>query len=52
MTENTCKKCGLPYEEEEGDEGFDTGLCCRCFEDSIEEYEIRRRERIARENEY
>jgi hypothetical protein len=53
MTPSTCKKCRLPYydDDEEADE-YRTGLCYECFEASIEEYEERKRERIARQNEY
>lgn len=53
-----CKKCGdsfkVEYEEDaDGNEyPVSLNLCYHCFEDGVEEYEIRRRERIARENEY
>ena len=47
-----CKRCGDSYHDDEDDDGYETGLCYRCFEDSLEEYEEKRRERIARENEY
>ena len=47
-----CKKCQRAYVEDEDDDGFGTGLCYDCFEDGVEEAEIRRRERIARANEY
>jgi hypothetical protein len=49
---NTCKRCQQGYREDEDDDGFETGLCYQCFEDSLEEYEERRRERIAKANEY
>ncbi len=49
----TCKRCRQPYfEGSEGDDNFETGLCYHCFEDALEEYEERKRERIARQNEY
>jgi protein-arginine kinase activator protein McsA len=47
-----CRKCRLPYFDDEEADEFGTGLCYECFECSIEEYEERKRERIARENEY
>jgi formylmethanofuran dehydrogenase subunit E len=47
-----CKRCNEPYYEEDDYDSFETGLCYHCFEDSLEEYEERKRERIARENEY
>ena len=46
------KKCRRPYFEDEDDDEYGTGLCYHCFEEGVEEYEERRRERIARENEY
>lgn len=53
MTSNpVCKKCRHPYVENEDDDEYGTGLCYECFEGAVEEAEIRRRERIARENEY
>jgi formylmethanofuran dehydrogenase subunit E len=47
-----CKRCGESYYEEEDYDSFETGLCYYCFEESLEEYEIRKRERIAEQNEY
>lgn len=47
-----CKKCGRAYVNEEDADEFGTGLCYECFEDGVEEADIRRRERIARNNEY
>lgn len=47
-----CKKCRGAFTCEEDDDEFGTGLCYHCFEDSVEEAEERRRERIARENEF
>jgi hypothetical protein len=48
-----CQKCQRMYEPEEDEEGFiNTKLCYDCFEASVEEHEERKRERIARENEY
>lgn len=47
-----CRKCKLPYREEPDDDAFETGLCYHCFEDSLEDYEERRRQRIAEQNEY
>lgn len=52
MSDPLCKKCRGPYAEDESDDSFGTGLCCDCFEDGVEDAEIRRRERIARQNEY
>jgi len=52
MTMDKCKRCQREYHDDEDDDGFETGLCYQCFEDSLEEYEERRRERIARANEY
>lgn len=47
-----CKRCQTPYVDDEDDDGYGTGLCYHCFEDSLEEYEEMRRDRIARANEY
>lgn len=48
-----CKRCRQPYfEGDEDDDNFETDLCYCCFEDALEEYEERKRERIARQNEY
>jgi protein-arginine kinase activator protein McsA len=47
-----CKKCRQPYEDDEDADEYGTGLCYHCFEESLEELEERRRERIARANEY
>ena len=48
-----CKVCKQNYiEEDEDDDHAGTGMCYHCFEDSLEEYEERKRERIARRNEY
>lgn len=47
-----CKKCRCRYAEHEGDDEFGTGLCYECFEEGVEGADIKRRERIARENEY
>lgn len=52
MNPMPCKKCRHLYTEVEEDDSFGTGLCYECFEDSVEDAEIRRRERIARANEY
>lgn len=52
MDKQVCRKCRRPYVEDEDDDGYRTGLCYECFEEGVEEYEIKRRERIARENEY
>lgn len=47
-----CKKCNRKFLADEDDDEYGTGLCYECFEEGVEEYEIKRRERIARENEY
>lgn len=53
-----CVKCGQPFQFEfvcdsEGDEyPLSTNLCSYCFEEAVEEYEEKRRARIARDNEY
>jgi len=53
-----CVKCGVMFapdydEDEHGNEFIvSTKLCYYCFEDGVEEAEERRRERIARNNEY
>jgi len=48
-----CRSCGERAEEpEEGDENYGTSQCYHCFCKGVEEYEEKRRERIARENEY
>lgn len=52
MPMEKCKRCGGAYHDNEDDDGFETGLCYVCFEDGLEEHEERRRERIARANEY
>lgn len=48
----TCRKCRRPYHEDEDDDGFETGLCYECFEGGLEDFEERRRQRIAEANEY
>lgn len=47
-----CKKCEQKAAYEYGDDNEGTGLCYYCFEDGMEEYEERRRQRIAEANEY
>lgn len=48
-----CKRCGDEFIAEEIEPGwFQDRLCYDCFEDALEEHEERKRERIARENEY
>lgn len=47
-----CKRCQSLYWDDEDDDGFETGLCYHCFEDALEEHEEKKRERIARQNEY
>lgn len=53
-----CLKCGCKFSDSEhydcAGEPFEgiPKLCYHCFEESVEEYEIKRRERIARDNEY
>jgi hypothetical protein len=47
-----CRKCGDRFQCDEGDDEYGTGLCYHCFEDGLEVYEERRRERIARQNEF
>lgn len=49
-----CKKCGegfLPDLDHDG-EIVSEKLCYFCFEDALEEFEEKKRERIARENEF
>mgnify|MGYP001614274603 CR=1 FL=1 len=50
-----CKKCQCQYREDfsdDDDPSIGTGLCYYCFEDGVEEYEEKRRRRIAEQNEY
>lgn len=54
-----CKECGQLFypemveDEETGDEYFlSETLCSWCFESAIEDFEERKREHIARDNEY
>lgn len=47
-----CKKCRDLYVDHEDSDEYDTGLCYECFEGELEKHEERRRERIARANEY
>jgi hypothetical protein len=47
-----CRSCSRLYVDDPKTDEFGTGLCSYCFEGGLEEYEDRRRERIARENEY
>lgn len=50
-----CKKCQCRYQEEHSDDddlSIGTGLCYHCFEEGVEEYEEKRRRRIAEQNEY
>lgn len=49
-----CLKCGdqfLPDRDREGELVSDK-LCYHCFNDAIEDFEEKKRERIARQNEY
>lgn len=46
------KQCGYAYYEAEDEDHFGTGLCYSCFDDAVDLAEERRRERIARQNEY
>lgn len=52
MADPVCKSCNRPYVDDEDADEYGSGLCYLCFEEGIEEYEIKRRERIARQNEY
>jgi hypothetical protein len=50
-----CKKCHRMFKEdgaEDDDLSVGTGLCYDCFEEGVEEYEERRRRKIAEQNEY
>lgn len=55
-----CKHCGRSFKAEYvyDDDSFESEgyvqdkLCPDCFEGTLEEYEISKRERIARSNEY
>lgn len=50
-----CVECGRMFDPEQDfpDDDFpQEKLCYECFEASVEEFEEKRRERIARENEY
>lgn len=51
-----CQKCGDFFQAEwigsEENGYMQDKLCYSCFEDSLEDYEDNKRERIARENEY
>lgn len=51
-----CQKCGDFFEPEwigSEEQGFlQAKLCYDCFEDSLEDFEENKRERIARSNEY
>lgn len=54
MEMHKCQRCGeqvLPDLDDDG-EIMSNKLCYHCFEDALEEHEERKRERIARENEY
>lgn len=52
MLQFTCKKCGEQAECDYDDENEGTNLCYDCFEEALQNYEERRLERIARDNEY
>ena len=47
-----CRKCGIRFEQECNDINYNTKMCYECFEAGLGEYEEKKRERIARENEY
>lgn len=55
-----CKRCGRSFKAEfiydddsyESEGYIQDKLCSDCFEDALEDYEISKRERIARDNEY
>lgn len=40
------------HEDDFGEYAVNTKLCYDCFEEGVEEHEEKKRERIARENEY
>lgn len=51
---NKCRRCGelfLPDLDDRGEIVSDK-LCYYCFEDALEDFEEKKRERIARANEY
>lgn len=52
MEKLDCQRCGRKFLFDEDDEEAQRKLCYDCFETSLEEFEEKRRERIARENEY
>lgn len=52
LPKQRCRRCNSLYEDDEDNDEFGTGLCYFCFEDSLEEYEERKRQRIAEQNEY
>lgn len=54
MRLKTCVNCGQVFNPDLDDEGFVVSekLCYHCFEDSVDAFEERRRERIAISNEY
>jgi len=53
LSEETCKKCFKTFiDDDEDSDNHGTRLCYYCFEEEMENYEERRRERIALENEY
>lgn len=47
-----CRQCNANFYCDEDSEEYGTGLCPHCFEAGMEDFEERRRERIARDNEY
>lgn len=47
-----CKECHQLSEADKDDDNYGTYLCYWCFEDGVEKAEEKRRERIARQNEY
>lgn len=47
-----CKECRKDCQSLCGDENHGTNLCPDCFEGALEDFEEKRRERIARQNEY
>jgi formylmethanofuran dehydrogenase subunit E len=47
-----CQNCGEYFLNDEDHPEYGKKLCYYCFEDGLEDHEERKRERIARENEY
>ena len=49
---SVCRKCHMSFFDDVDADEYGTGLCHHCFEEGVEEYEEKKRQRISEQNEY